>query len=531
MRRFILSILFISALAGPGEADPILDEVRDFIDTRDYDELERTFEAEYQLARETGEFSDIRDAFGIIFASAHPERLKAVQIWMERHPGSKHAKTASAWQHYQLERDNRRAFRGGVSSPGLMLQVAGHKNKRARLAREVFESDPEYLPASDALLISPRPFDDEFSLGVVLDQALEARPSIRSINLAMTEAIRPEYNDFDRRTRICLAYADRVPTYSVDLCTATIIAKSYGAATYREDAVALVLAARQPDLNHVRHETILRYFGNQGLVDIDEDEFGEVRRLHLRAAKWKGWREYVGGTVVLADKMGDPFLRSEAFEAKLAMAEQFVIDNPTSAYYIREYIGFRHYLEQVGMSEAMTDADREDMRRLWKRGLSAPPINSEYWQMATYLSSPDDGIEHNYALLKPILEQMIVLEASFPINPVSQFFRTLNRWHHDIEKAAAGIGEDVPEPVWQAIQCDRLAMARLVTEICKSDGRGDYYECRDDGYSASSVARKILSSSDELGSCPYVMNSPIRALLPDLRSTKDISSSGPIADW
>ena len=518
-RRFTGLVLAL-LITTPALADPQQD-MRGHIAAGRIAGAEMQMRRLHDEARESGDYSMLRHINGQVFSTTDPQVIDFLELWMAAEPTSVYALTGWFWNRHHIayilrgERFVSQTSRSALSAYGEELQ------KGARAAFAAYDAAPDYLPASDAMLVLVPAYRDRIDLHAVLDAAMEHAPTARSLSRAIW-ASSPEWGGSAlEMSTLCARYADRVPNYDTELCLIDA-GLNYGVpALMRKTAWRAVWTREEVSLD------IYRLRG-QSISSAAEHWDGKKmlerhRALAHRALTLQG---YLQAARFIAEASNTPGYVEEATAAYYRRVDEALARDPLNPEYLR--LKINRLLDPADFQPIGPEV-REEARALWNGMLTYRGHDPVTWQIGGEIVLSEQQVGISLRAL-PYLANAAALDLNPPRNAMLAFQALYFDW--DLVQrvqAMAAEGRDLgpldfePEQMLGEVQCPLLRAARLVDGYCQR--AGEDIACSE-GLTGLELVVQVLTSEGIAAACPAVMEAGFEELRYSFRPVEAFTPLG-----
>ncbi|MCG3267795.1 DUF4034 domain-containing protein [Yoonia sp. I 8.24] len=225
---FVLGLFLFQPLSAWAAVTP--EALREMAYAGDIDGAEAAFaQAHAESLEGTISYNDLRELVTILIAS-HPDVIDFVDAWMAEYPDSPYAQTAYAFQMRATAWRLRGESYAGRTPPEAMQAFRDLQNQGMTIALEAYARVPDYVPASDAVILhqlTTKRLDwDAFE--IIVADVMAITPNRGSLWRASLLTL-PQWGGVGHRgvQGLCEHYADQIPDvedgYTVDVCIVDLI--------------------------------------------------------------------------------------------------------------------------------------------------------------------------------------------------------------------------------------------------------------------------------------------------------------------
>lgn len=469
MSRLFLLLFVAIGLAAPVQSSPV-EEIRALAIAGEVAAVETRMAELHDTALETGEFDALRAVNAQVFGTTHPAVIAMLADWSAEYPESPYAQAGLAWNHYH------RAFllRGteyvGRTPPQRMAAFREEIDRAVDAAIAAFERAPDYLPASDAMIVMSLHSRGRIDPAPVFEAAMAEWPNWRTLH-NMIGTVRPQWGgSVEAVLQLCADYAEAVPDYDLDACAIEAVLTGTMPRDLQRIALNLLAERNEPWLDYLRLA--------RRAVIVDMVRAGEADRVEamIERALEKptvNVEDAVTAADIVAEQSNRPFYPERIRDRAGELVDAQIAGDPYNPTLLLRRISL------LGQTSAFRDKDPEAVDHawtLWTDALEYGELDPEVWEQGGYLAMKGQP-EITGHLAYPYFANAAALDP-FPVAYLGTLL-DLTRGNYKRAELAMRQGETSLAPgdrdpfdVMAELRCPLLRLTRLIEAYCELD-RGE----------------------------------------------------------
>ena len=371
MRRLISSLVTsVLIAAGPATAQPPVDLARQAVDTGDFAALEILIEGQADVARETNDFSALRDLYGTLFQTANSNRLAQQRAWLAEYPDSPYAAAALGWSHMRLAE----LARGGATVRFTPEEaIAAHREgltQSLEMADRALKGDPDFVPALDLALVLAIYGGGQSAVPSIVERTLSVAPDMHALSLGLT-ALSPRWGgSIEQQFALCDRAKEILTSVDDDICLIFVAFREDLDGGMRERALAALDRRDEPFLDFARADAYRREWRGRPEAAEKSMEF-----LMKRIRPGGDFDTLAGDIRLIAHIFADPFFEIEAEDALVIALKEALRDSPEDYRVLGRLLADLFDKSRLGAAPERA----EEARALWRAMLVQGRNNPDVW--------------------------------------------------------------------------------------------------------------------------------------------------------
>lgn len=501
MLRFILSLLasfFIAAVSATGQTP--VDLARQAIDTGDFVSLETLLEGQTKSARETRDFTGLRNLYATLFETANSKRLARQEAWLAEIPDSPYAATALGWSHMRLAERAR-----GVAAVRFTSgeAFAAHRKERAlaqAMVDRALKNDPGFVPALDLALVLAMYGGGQAAVPNLVEQTLAVAPDTHAVVLGL-RALMPRWGgSLEQQLALCETAKATLPGFDDDICLIYLAFTDDLGEGMRKRALVALETRDEPFLDFARADAYRKEW--RGRPEAAESAMAHLMKLIRPGADFD---RLASQTRLVANIFKDPFFEMEAEDALRVALRETLRDSP------EDYRLLGRMLDEI-LDEGRPGAPAEradEARALWKKMLVLGSHDPGVWAAGVRL----EGYLGNWArpaVTGPYFVNDIYYSNHDP-NSLTDYLVTLFRLHEMAQRPESLPVGTTPDALDdEHLLCPMFRAQRLYEAVCAA--WPDDLGCNSAGADAN-VPDEVRRLMSKTATCLRERTAPVEELL------------------
>lgn len=259
MHKFLFILLICLPLKAIAQtATP--DDIRNLILDRKIHQLENEMRAAQRSFQSGATHADHLRELNSVFVTTSPKIQKTAQEWLQAYPESHYAMMANAWIAYKIAWTIRGTKYANSTYHEVWPAYHAARQESARLTKQAYKADPNYLPASDGMIAHAIDGGIEIDPRTILRKVMAATPNGGTLKRALRLSQRGWGGTVADGERMCRFHAHKVKDWGAQAFDICMIHMSYNFTGWQpmQEFAERLLRTDHPAVLDIRRHVVVK---------------------------------------------------------------------------------------------------------------------------------------------------------------------------------------------------------------------------------------------------------------------------------